>query len=74
MGEIVNLRRVRKARERAERAEQAERNRLVFGRARAERTLTAAERALVDHRLDGHRLDQVDIGPSATDEPCSGKP
>ena len=57
MAEIVNLRRVRKARARAEAEARADHNRIAFGRTRAERELTEAERALQAARLEGHRLD-----------------
>ncbi|RDJ27127.1 DUF4169 family protein [Bosea caraganae] len=56
MAEIINLRRARKQRERAEAGKQAEQNRLTFGRSKAERTLTEAERDKAIRALDGHRL------------------
>ncbi len=57
MAEIVNLRRARKAKARSEAEAQAAQNRIAFGRTKAERKLTEAEKALQAARLDGHRLD-----------------
>jgi hypothetical protein len=57
MAEIINLRRARKARDRATAEAQAAQNRVEFGRTKAERKLTAAEKTLQATRLDGHRLD-----------------
>jgi hypothetical protein len=56
MAEIVNLRRARKARDRASSEAQAEQNRIAFGRTKAERKLTEAEKTLAERRLEGHRL------------------
>ncbi|AZO76437.1 MULTISPECIES: DUF4169 family protein [unclassified Bosea (in: a-proteobacteria)] len=56
MAEIVNLRRARKARDRASAEAQAEQNRIAFGRTKAERRLTEAEKTLAERRLEGHRL------------------
>lgn len=56
MGDVVNLRRARKARDRASAEAQAEQNRIAFGRTKAERKLTEAEKALAERRLEGHRL------------------
>lgn len=56
MGDVVNLRRARKARDRASAEAQAEQNRITFGRTKAERKLTEAEKALAERRLEGHRL------------------
>jgi hypothetical protein len=56
MAEIVNLRRARKARDRASAEAQAEQNRIAFGRTKAERKLTEAEKTLAERRLEGHRL------------------
>ncbi|MCV9935906.1 DUF4169 family protein [Boseaceae bacterium BT-24-1] len=56
MAEIVNLRRARKARDRATAEAQAAQNRIEFGRTKAERTLTEAEKTLAKRRLEGHRL------------------
>ena len=55
--EIINLKQARKNRARAEAEKQAEENRLKFGRSKAEKTLTAAEKELADKNLDGSKLD-----------------
>ena len=65
MAEIVNLRRARKARDRASAEAQAEQNRIAFGRTKAERKLTEAEKALAERRLEGHRLSD---GPDGKDK------
>lgn len=56
MAEIINLRRARKQRARQDAERQAEQNRLSFGRSKAERNLTAAERDKAARDLEGHRL------------------
>ncbi|CAN7292978.1 DUF4169 family protein [Bosea sp. LjRoot237] len=56
MAKIVNLRRARKARDRATAEAQAAQNRIEFGRTKAERKLTEAEKTLAERRLEGHRL------------------
>lgn len=56
MGDVVNLRRARKAQLRAEADKQAQANRIAFGRTKAEKSLTKAERDLAERRIDGHRL------------------
>lgn len=56
MAEIVNLRQARKQRARAEKDKAAEQNRLSFGRTKAEKALTQAERDKATRTLDGHRL------------------
>lgn len=58
MGEVVNLRRARKDRAREDASLKAEANRIAFGRTKAEKTLTEAERALQQRRIDGHRIDK----------------
>ena len=58
MAEIVNLRNARKQKARADKATQAEQNRITFGRTKAEKQLTAAEQALADKRIDGHKRDE----------------
>ena len=55
MGEVVNLRRARKAKARVESERQADANRLAFGRTRAEREASDAEKKLQFARLEGHR-------------------
>ncbi len=63
-GDVVNLRRIRKQRARAEAASSATANRVAFGRTRAEKALSEAERRQDKDRLDGHRLQSV---PGRTD-------
>ncbi|MBN8994540.1 MAG: DUF4169 family protein [Rhizobiales bacterium] len=53
--EIVNLRRARKAKTRAEKEREAEANRIAFGRTKAERKATAAERERAGRAIDSHR-------------------
>ena len=60
MAEIINLRGVRKAKARAERDAKAAGNRATFGRPKAERVRTEAERALAERRVEGHRLPSTD--------------
>ena len=62
MAEIVHLRRARKAKARSEAEAQAAQNRIAFGRTKAERKLTEAEKALQTARLEGHRLDAAKDG------------
>lgn len=57
MAEIINLRNVRKQKARADKATAAQQNRIKFGRSKAERQLSAAEQALADKRIDGHKRD-----------------
>ena len=63
MAEIVNLRRARKQRARQDAEKQAQQNRISFGRTKAERSLTDAERDKAAQALEGHRL------PGEGDEP-----
>jgi hypothetical protein len=56
MADIINLRRARKAKKRDEAAKGADANRLAFGRTKAEKQKTGAERKLAETRLAGHRL------------------
>lgn len=60
MAEIINLRMARKHRARADKEAQAAQNRITFGRTKAERQQTSAEKALADKRIDGHRRDNID--------------
>lgn len=55
MAEIVNLRTVRKQKARASKAAQAEQNRALFGRTKGEKQRQAAEKALADRTIDGHK-------------------
>ena len=57
MAEIINLRRARKAKARDESTATAEQNRIAFGRTKAERKATQAERGIAERRIEGHRLD-----------------
>lgn len=57
MGEIVNLNKVRKARVKAGAGAIASTNRAAHGQSKAERTLTANERARADRLLDGSKLE-----------------
>jgi hypothetical protein len=66
MAEIVNLRRARKQRARQVAEKQAEQNRLTFGRSKAERLVTEAERDKAAQALDGHRLPGDDGDPKET--------
>ncbi|SEG08684.1 DUF4169 family protein [Bosea lathyri] len=66
MAEIVNLRRARKQRARQDAEKQAEQNRLTFGRSKAERLVTQAERDKAARILDGHRLPGDDGDPKET--------
>jgi hypothetical protein len=56
MAEIVNLRRARKQRARQDAEDKAQQNRVAFGRTKAERRLTLAERDKAARDLDGHVL------------------
>ncbi|MBC7833156.1 MAG: DUF4169 family protein, partial [Hyphomicrobium sp.] len=53
--EIINLKRARKAKQRHEAAARAEQNRAKFGRTKAERQTTEAERDLEARRLEAAR-------------------
>ncbi|WP_375172877.1 DUF4169 family protein [Pseudooceanicola sp.] len=55
---IVNLNRFRKDRARAEKRAAADANAAKFGRTKAERRLTEAERKKAERALDGHKRDQ----------------
>jgi hypothetical protein len=56
MAEIVNLRRARKDRARQDAEKQAQQNRIAFGRNKAERKASDAERDRAARTLEGHRL------------------
>ena len=58
MAEIINLRLARKQKARAEAEKAAEQNRISFGRSKAERSLTEAERDKAARHIDGHRLER----------------
>jgi vacuolar-type H+-ATPase subunit C/Vma6 len=55
MADIINLRTVRKAKARTEKEATAEANRIQFGRTKAEKLQTAAERALAEKKIDAHK-------------------
>lgn len=65
--DIVNLRRARKAKARAEKEQRAAENRVLFGRSKTERTMSAAEkeRSLAAH--DGLKLSPVPAVSPATE-------
>ncbi len=65
MAEIVNLRRARKDRARAAKDARAAKNRTKFGRGKAEKRATGAERARAKTGLDGKKL---------ADDPAPGDP
>ena len=57
MAEIINLRTVRKQKARAFKDDQAAQNRLLFGRTKGEKLQQAAEKALAQKKIDGHKLE-----------------
>nr|WP_314084808.1 DUF4169 family protein [uncultured Shinella sp.] len=57
-GDVVNLRQFRKQKARSDKEKQAERNRLTFGRTKAEKTLTRALNEKAEKTLDQGRLEQ----------------
>ena len=59
-GDVVNLRQVRKQKARTEKERQAERNRLAFGRTKAEKTLTRALNEKAEKTLDQGRIERGD--------------
>jgi hypothetical protein len=58
--EIVNLRRARKQKARTEKEREAEANRIAFGRTRAEKLATDAERERAERAIDSHRREPQD--------------
>ncbi len=60
MSEIVNLRHARKQKARERQQAIAAENRIVFGRAKAEKRLVESERALAEASLDARRLTRPD--------------
>ena len=60
MSEIVNLRQARKQKARERQQAAAARNRVVFGRSKAEKRLIESERALAEANLDARRLTRPD--------------
>ena len=57
MADILSLSKARKAKARADKESTAEANRLAFGRTKAEKQQTAAEKALSDKKIDAHKRD-----------------
>ncbi len=57
MGDVVNLRRARKRKAREAEQAQAVNRRVEFGVSKIERRAASAERALMDRRLAGGRLE-----------------
>ncbi len=55
MGEIVNLKLARKRKARAEKDGRAAENRILFGRTKAEKQQTEAERLRTVTSLNGHK-------------------
>ncbi len=55
MAEVVNFNKARKAKVRDQDRAQAARNRVAFGRPKAEKALAKAEREKADRALDGAR-------------------
>jgi len=64
MAEIVNLRQFRKQKARSDAEKTAEQNRIAFGRTKAERNLTEAERDKAARHIEGHRLDRDEPEPA----------
>lgn len=60
MSDVVNLKSARKAKARAEAEAKAQANRVTFGRTKAEKKSTQAEREAADRKLDGHKRDDID--------------
>lgn len=60
MNDVVNLKSARKAKTRAEAEAKAQANRVAYGRTKAEKKSTKAEREAADRKLDGHRRDDID--------------
>ena len=59
MAEVVNLRRARKDRAKREKEALAQENRIAFGRTKAERELTDAQKRLEAAKLDAHQRDKA---------------
>jgi hypothetical protein len=57
MGDVVNLKNARKGKARAAAEAKAQANRAAFGRTKAEKQFSRAEREAADRKLDGHRRD-----------------
>ena len=59
MAEIVNLKRARKHKDRATAKAGAAENRAAFGRTKAEKKLSRAEKDAAQRKLDGHKRDDA---------------
>lgn len=57
MGEVINLNRARKTRAKAEDKARAAANRVVHGRSKSEKTLSALERHRAEKQMDGQKLE-----------------
>jgi hypothetical protein len=55
MADILSLSKARKAKARIEKDATAEANRIKFGRTKAEKLQSSAEKALSDKKIDAHR-------------------
>ena len=60
MSNVVNLNKFRKRKQKAEEQKRAETNVRLHGRTPAERTLEDKQKALLDRRVDGARLQPPD--------------
>jgi len=58
MADILSLSKTRKARARVEKEATAEANRVKFGRTKAEKLQSAAEKARSDKTIDAHKRDK----------------
>ncbi len=58
MAEIINLRNARKQKARVAKDAQAAQNRVLFGQTKAEKLRQAAEKALAEKRIEGHKKDE----------------
>lgn len=58
MAEIINLRNARKQKARVAKDAQAAQNRVLFGQTKAEKLRQAAEKALADKHIEGHKKDE----------------
>lgn len=56
--DVVNLRQARKQKARTATTAEASQNRAAFGRTKAEREMTAIDKARESSRLDGHRREE----------------
>jgi hypothetical protein len=64
MATIINLRKARKVRTRLQKEKQADRNRVEFGRTKAEKIAAQAVRDQEVRHLDGHQLGERAPGNS----------